>query len=72
MIDNDMDIKFRTKVDKHPNGWWSFGVCLSHQDKETYVYINFFKWSISIGFMYDDFDYEYWHDKYEDCEYKNE
>ena len=51
-------VRFKTKVDKNPTGWWSFGVCLSHQDKETYVYINFFKWSISIGFMYDD----YWQD----------
>lgn len=28
---------------------WSFGICLSHWEEETYLYINFFRWSISIG-----------------------
>lgn len=38
-------------VTKHPPGDWSFGICLTHDDSlnETYIYINFFKWSISIG-----------------------
>ncbi len=38
-------------VSKHLRGDWSFGVCLTHDDSlnETYIYINFFKWSISIG-----------------------
>lgn len=67
MIDNvDTEVKFQTKIDKNPSGWWSFGLCLSHQNEETYVYINFFKWSISIGFMYVDYVY----DKDDDWEYK--
>lgn len=45
--------KFGVKIDKTPRGYWSFGVCLSHADDETYLFINFFKWSISIGYMYD-------------------
>lgn len=44
-------IKFKTIVDKNPKGWWSFGICLSHTIYETYLYINFFKWSVSIGYL---------------------
>lgn len=38
--------------DKIDKGWWSFGICLSHILEETYIYINFFKWSIAIGRIY--------------------
>lgn len=31
---------------------WSFGICFSHQVNETYLYINLFKWTISIGKLY--------------------
>ncbi len=54
------ELGFRVKIDKQPIGWWSFGICLSHQDEETYVYINLFKWSISIGYMYADWSDEGW------------
>ena len=28
---------------------WSIGICLSHNSRETYLIINLFKFSISIG-----------------------
>lgn len=28
---------------------WSIGCCLSHWDAETYLYINLFKWTLTIG-----------------------
>lgn len=40
------------------DGAWSFGVCLSHMFDETYIYINFFKWSIAIGRIYKEVTYE--------------
>lgn len=38
-------------VSKHISKDWSFGICLTYDSylNETYIYINFFKWSISIG-----------------------
>jgi hypothetical protein len=43
-------LKFGISVDKIWKGDWSLGMCLSHsQDGQTYIFINFFKWSISIG-----------------------
>lgn len=44
--------KFRVKVDSIIKEAWSIGLCLSHWYDETYLYINLFKWSISIGFLY--------------------
>ena len=46
--------KFRIKTDKRPNDSWSFGIGLSHFLDETYLYINFFRRSIWIGYMYED------------------
>jgi hypothetical protein len=43
--------KFQIKVDGMLEGNWSFGACLSHGWGETYLYINLFKWSISIGWL---------------------
>ena len=48
------NIKFGMKVDRHfgdEPGFWSFGACLSHAFGETYLFINFAVWSISIGFL---------------------
>jgi hypothetical protein len=28
---------------------WSIGCCLSHWDTETYLYVNLFKWTLTIG-----------------------
>ena len=45
-------MKFGIKVDKLPKYCWSVGACISHGTPETYLFINLFKWSISIGYMY--------------------
>lgn len=50
---NDSEVKFRIKTYKNPSNTWSFCIGLSHFVGETYLYINFFRWSISIGFLYD-------------------
>lgn len=47
-------IRFRIKTDKQPNNMWSFCIGFSHLVDETYLYINFFRRSISIGFLYED------------------
>lgn len=36
-------------IDKIGEDQWSFGINFSRDDKELYVYINFYKWSIVIG-----------------------
>ena len=51
-MNNNYSTKFGISIDKHSEGMWSFGIALSHFVKETYLYINLFKWSISIGFLY--------------------
>ena len=43
---------FRIKVDKIAVDDWSIGSCFSHSFGETYLFINFFKWSISIGWLF--------------------
>lgn len=43
--------KFRIKVDKQCKEMWSIGSCISHSFNETYLFINFIKWSISIGWL---------------------
>lgn len=45
----DSEIGWGIKVDEIWEGNWSIGACLSHGFDETYLFINFFKWSISIG-----------------------
>ena len=59
-------VEFCAKINKHPY-WCGFGIYLFHQKDETYMCINFYKWSINIGFMYDDGDIDDWIDK--DWEY---
>lgn len=43
--------KFGIKVNRLFYGAWSFGCCLSHAFDETYLFINFAVWSISIGWL---------------------
>jgi len=43
--------KFGIKVNKQLPGAWSFGICLTHWERETYIYINFWMWAVSIGKM---------------------
>lgn len=43
-------LKFGILVEEVWEGYWSFGICLSHSfDGQTYIILNLFKWSISIG-----------------------
>lgn len=44
--------KFQVTVDKQPKGLWSFGAGMSHFLDETYIFLNLFKISISIGKLY--------------------
>ena len=53
---NELKVKWGIKIDKLYKNHWSFGICISHQEEETYLFINLFKWSISIGkLLYDPF-----------------
>lgn len=46
----DGRLKFGIAIEKLWDGEWSFGICLSHSiDGQTYIFINLFKWTISIG-----------------------
>lgn len=45
----DVKPKWNIDVEKHPKDMWSFGICLSHFVDETYIYANFYRWTISIG-----------------------
>lgn len=45
--------KFRIRITKQYPGMWSFGICLSHDTIETYIYINLIKYSIAIGLLCD-------------------
>ena len=53
-INEKSDYHFGIKVDKQFQGAWSFGSCISHSFGETYLFINFFKWTISIGYLFKD------------------
>lgn len=46
---NELKVKWDIHIDKLYKNQWSFGFCISHQEEETYLFINLFKWSISIG-----------------------
>lgn len=50
-----MKTEFKISVDKIDRGRWSFGMCLAHDEPETYLFVNLFKWSISIGRFICDF-----------------
>ena len=44
--------KFQVKVTKVYKQW-SFAIGLSNSDDETCILINFYKWSIAIGRLYE-------------------
>lgn len=48
----ELKLVFGIRIDKIPKGMWSFGICLSHSYEETYIYINLFKITISVGRLY--------------------
>lgn len=50
-MNEKLDYGFGINVVTHFNGDWSFGSCISHSFGETYLFINFAKWSISIGWL---------------------
>lgn len=41
--------RWNIDIEKHPKYMWSFGICLSHCEDETYIYANFYRYSITIG-----------------------
>lgn len=45
-------VKFGVQIEKISENQWSFGICLSHWEDETYLYINLFKRTITIGRFY--------------------
>ena len=51
--DGNMHAKFGIRIDKQPNGWWGFGVGISHIEEETYLHVNFFRWFVAIGVLYE-------------------
>lgn len=50
-MNDKLNYGFGVIVDKQPKGIWSFGSCISHSFGQTYLFINFAKWSISIGWL---------------------
>ena len=46
--------KFGIKVNKMRGNQFSIGICISHWDDESYMYLNLFKWTVAIGFLYND------------------
>lgn len=55
-MNENLKTKFRVDAYKLDNGLWNlgFGIHLCSMDAEKYLYVNLFKWHISIGFLYDD------------------
>lgn len=49
-------IKFRIETVTFDDGLWNlgFGLHLCSMDAEKYLYVNLFKWHVSIGFLYTD------------------
>lgn len=45
-------VKFGVKIEKLWEEQWSFGINLSHWGDETYLYINLFKRTVTIGRFY--------------------
>ena len=46
-------VRFRIETGKRPSGW-CFGIGLSHFYEEIYLYINFYKLFVIIGFLNED------------------
>lgn len=51
-MNENINYKFGIKV-YQTHGGWSFGSCISHLFGETYLFINFAKWTIVIGWLMD-------------------
>ena len=50
-MNEKLNYGFGVKVNKHFEGAWSFGSCISHSMGETYLFITFAKWYICIGWL---------------------
>ena len=49
---NEEKLKFGIEITKNDRRVWCFGVGLSHYEDETYIYANFYRYSITIGKFY--------------------
>ena len=43
--------KFGVTGYKLMKGRWSIGIAITHDEYETYLYINLVKWSVAIGIL---------------------
>jgi hypothetical protein len=43
--------KFGVTGHKLIKGQWSIGIAITHDEPETYLYINLLKWSVAIGIL---------------------
>ena len=50
-MNDKQSTKFGIRVDKMSEHQFSIGLCFSHWVDETYLCLNLFKWTISIGFI---------------------
>ena len=48
----DEKLGFGIIVDKNTVNMWSLGINLTHWYRETYIYINLFKWTLMVGKFY--------------------
>lgn len=53
-MNENNDYGFGIKVYRMLDGSWGFGSCISHSFDETYLFIMFAKWNISIGWLMKD------------------
>ena len=49
---NEEKLKIGIDIIKNDRGAWSFDVCLAHYEDETYIYANFYRYSLTIGKFY--------------------
>ena len=45
----ESEVRWGISIEKMMENQWSVGISLSHLWDETYLFINFFKWTVSIG-----------------------
>lgn len=58
MYSDKDNLGFGIRIDDMFPGAWSFGISLSHSMDETYVFINLFKKTVVIGWIYKEYNYE--------------
>lgn len=45
--------KFYTRIYSFEDGTWSFGIGLSHSEDEIFLYFDFYRWRINVGYFYE-------------------